>query len=250
MAYTGLGNGFEITGANYIDRRIVLTKAEMLTAEDDYFLPDLYFAYCPDDNLWYFYSVDNEENPETGKYKPMPAGLVNDVLVNGESVVIDKIAHVDTIEDVKVDGSSVVEDHIANIDLSDKQDKLTQGQYIKIENDVISVDGIEPLKEAYGIKIDPEGNVSIDTEVVPEKTELPTKLSDLDNDLDFIDKTVLDFENYYLKNETYTQQEVNDLISQISGGVTLRVVADLPEVGEANVIYLVRRTIDSNIYDQ
>lgn len=97
MAYTSLANGFEITGANYIDKRLVLTKTEMLTAEDDYFLPDIYFAFCPDDNQWYAYNIDNDIDTETGKYRVLPSGLVDDVLVNGESVVVDKIAYVDTI---------------------------------------------------------------------------------------------------------------------------------------------------------
>ena len=180
----------------------------------------------------------------------MPAGLVDDVLVNDVSVVEDKIAKVEVIDDVKVDGQSVVSDHIANIDLSEKQDKLTAGDKIKIDNNVISVEGLKDYEPGYGIIITSEGTVKIDNEVVPEKTDMPEKVSDLVNDLNFIDKSVVNLENYYLKQETYTQQEINDLISAISGGIELEVVAVLPLTGESNKIYLVRREVGSNIYDQ
>lgn len=247
-SYLPMEPGFEIGSDSYIDKRIVLTKEQMITAEDDYFLPDTYFAFCLDDNSWYVYNINNEEAPATGKYRLMPNGLVDDVVVNGVSVVEDKVATLNVIEDVKVDGASVVEDNIANIDGLQKQ--LTAGQNIKIENDIISVEGLKDPKEGYGIKVGEDGTVSIDTTVVPELASLPTKTSDLQNDSGFIDKAVLNLENYYLKNETYTQQEVNDLISSISGGVTLEVVATLPIVGETNKIYLQRRAIDSNVYDQ
>ena len=48
-SYLPMEPGFDIGSDSYIDKRIVLTKAEMLTAEDDYFLPDMYFAFCPED---------------------------------------------------------------------------------------------------------------------------------------------------------------------------------------------------------
>ena len=41
----------------------------------------------------------------------------------------------------------------------------------------------------------------------------PTKLSDFDNDEGFIDKTVDNLDNYYKKDETYTQSEVNSALS-------------------------------------
>lgn len=45
------------------------------------------------------------------------------------------------VNDVKVDGVSVVSNGIANIDLSEKQDKLTAGSNITIEGNVISATG-------------------------------------------------------------------------------------------------------------
>lgn len=246
--------GFTVEAYEPIDNRLILTKEQMKTAHEDMSLPDNYFAFCIDDNSWYEYSYAREEagdlDPETGYYRLVPSGLVNDVLVNGVSVVEDKIAKVEVIDDVKVDGSSVVEDGVANIDLSDKQDKLTAGDKIKIENNVISVEGIKQLQEGYGIIVTSEGSIAIDTEVVMEKSEMPENVSELYNDAGYITDAVLTLENYYLKEFTYNKDEVNSLLASLGSGLKLEVVAVLPVTGDDKTIYLVRRTIDSNIYDQ
>ena len=43
---------------------------------------------------------------------------------------------------------------------------------------------------------------------------VPTKVSELTNDANYIDKTVNNLENYYSKSETYTQTEVNTLLDK------------------------------------
>ena len=68
MAYTKFRNGFELSTAAAIDKRIYLSKAEMLTAEEVYRLPDVYFCICTDDGKFYLYNKDNTPNEETGKY--------------------------------------------------------------------------------------------------------------------------------------------------------------------------------------
>ena len=70
------------------------------------------------------------------------------------------------------------------------------------------------------------------------KPTIPTKTSDLTNDSNFITNTVNDLTNYYLKSETYTQSEVNNLIGQIKT-ISIEVVDTLPTTGEDNKIYLV-----------
>lgn len=80
----------------------------------------------------------------------------------------------------------------------------------------------------------------------------PTKVSDFANDAGFIDNTVNNLTNYYLKSETYTQAEVQALISAI---VTLHieVVQTLPTTGiSRTTIYLVPKTTaqTSNVYDE
>lgn len=78
-----------------------------------------------------------------------------------------------------------------------------------------------------------------------------TKTSELVNDSGFITNATNDLVNYYLKSETYTKQEVQNLISQITS-VRLEVVNALPETGESNVIYLVPSAVSqtNDSYDE
>lgn len=80
---------------------------------------------------------------------------------------------------------------------------------------------------------------------------VPTKLSDLNNDEGFIDNTVANLANYYLKTETYSRTEVNELIGDIAT-IQISVVESLPSTGESNVIYLVAKTTSEarNVYDE
>lgn len=71
MAYTRFRNGFDIVTNSAVDKRVYLTKAEMVTAEDNFALPDVYFAICPDDGKLYIYNKANEASETTGKFKPV-----------------------------------------------------------------------------------------------------------------------------------------------------------------------------------
>ena len=54
--------------------------------------------------------------------------------------------------------------------------------------------------------------------------------------LTLITSAVSNLQNYYLKTETYTKQEVEDLIGS-TVGVTIEIVEQLPTEGQSNVIY-------------
>ena len=75
MAYTRFRNGLDITTTAAVDKRIYLTKAEMLTAEDTFNLPDVYFAVCPEDGKLYLYNVNNVASAETGKFKQIESTI-------------------------------------------------------------------------------------------------------------------------------------------------------------------------------
>lgn len=80
--------------------------------------------------------------------------------------------------------------------------------------------------------------------------DIPTKTSDLANDSGFITNAVNDLINYYLKNETYSKNEVNTLVNNITK-VTISVVDTLPTTGESNIIYFVAKTGSTNdVYDE
>ena len=81
---------------------------------------------------------------------------------------------------------------------------------------------------------------------------VPVKLSELTNDENFIDNTVANLVNYYTKTETYTKEEVNGLIGNIST-IDIQIVEALPEADiSTTTIYMVRRTSGKNkdIYDE
>ena len=66
--------------------------------------------------------------------------------------------------------------------------------------------------------------------------------------LTLITSAVSNLQNYYLKTETYTKQEVEDLIGQ-TVGVTIEIVEQLPTEGQSNVIYFLP-TETEGVYSQ
>lgn len=89
------------------------------------------------------------------------------------------------------------------------------------------------------------------THTKSEITDFPTKLSAFNNDQGFIDNTVNNLANYYLKSDTYTKTEVTNLINAIQQG-RFEVVSSLPATGTPNVIYLLPKSTaqTSNVYDE
>lgn len=61
-------SGFQITSSEPVDRRLVLTKAEMTTLRDDR-MPDLYFTLCSDDSQIYIYNKAKEADTASGKFE-------------------------------------------------------------------------------------------------------------------------------------------------------------------------------------
>lgn len=69
----------------------------------------------------------------------------------------------------------------------------------------------------------------------------PTKLSDFVNDVGFITNTVDNLLNYY------TSQQIDEKLTHIASQ-TIKIVDQLPETGEANVLYLYKE--NDTIYSQ
>ena len=80
-------------------------------------------------------------------------------------------------------------------------------------------------------------------------TDIPVNLSAFNNDSDFITNTVSNLVNYYTKSDTYTQAEVNQLVSNINK-LTSKIVDELPTTDiSPSTIYLIKQP-DSNVYMQ
>lgn len=125
---------------------------------------------------------------------------------------------------------------------------------IKVYNLPVATDTtLGGIKVGEGLTITAEGVLSA---VLAELdwnniTNKPTKLSEFINDEGFVDSTVENLANYYTKNQTYTQAQVNELVGQLSG-ISISVVDTLPTTGQSNIIYLVPKSGASgtNIYTE
>lgn len=79
---------------------------------------------------------------------------------------------------------------------------------------------------------------------------IPTNLSELNNDENYIKNTAENLTNYYKKTETYSQTEVNTLLANINK-LTSKIVTELPseDISE-NTIYLIEVEGQKNVYMQ
>lgn len=80
---------------------------------------------------------------------------------------------------------------------------------------------------------------------------IATKLSELENDKGFVDNTVANLENYYLKTETYSKDELDDKLSLVPR-FSVQVVTSLPvENISDTTVYLVPANEDEdNLYTE
>lgn len=120
---------------------------------------------------------------------------------------------------------------------------------------IASANVLGGVKVGEGLSIDSNGVLSatklasVDWDGVTNK---PTKLSEFENDEIFIDNTVSNLTNYYLKAETYTKNEITSLLSTIST-MNIEKVSVLPSVNiSSSTIYLVPKTNAQlqNVYDE
>ncbi len=93
-------------------------------------------------------------------------------------------------------------------------------------------------------------DVLIGTDADGNIAEMEAKTSSLTNDSGFITRLVSDLEHYYKKSETYTQDEVNALVSAIPK-FTISVVSALPTSNiSATTVYLVGGGSSGDLYTE
>ena len=68
-----VGFSFVRKSANPIDATLVLTKAQMVSIDDN-LMPEVYFAACKDDKKLYIYDNSATPSTETGKFKKLEGG--------------------------------------------------------------------------------------------------------------------------------------------------------------------------------
>ncbi|MBO7732748.1 MAG: hypothetical protein J6S67_09355 [Methanobrevibacter sp.] len=157
-------------------------------------------------------------------------------------------------------------------DLENDSDFVSDDDYVHTDNnyDDTAKNAVDALGTASTYDVPESGNASNSQVVKGDDTRLtdnrnpnphthskadiidfPTNVSAFNNDSGFITNTVNNLANYYLKSETYTRAEVEQLIAAIKQG-KFEIVAELPASGDTNVIYLVPKSTaqTSNSYDE
>lgn len=68
-----------------------------------------------------------------------------------------------------------------------------------------------------------------------------TKVSELENDEEFIKATTINLTNYFLKTETYSKSQIDDLLRNVGAGLSVKIVTELPTGEEISgtTIYLI-----------
>lgn len=100
-------------------------------------------------------------------------------------------------------------------------------------------DKVDTLTEINGHPL--TENVELTAEDVgamPSGTPIPSKLSEMVNDAGFVTADTQSLKNYYLKDDTYTKTEVNNLYSTVSIP-QYKAVDALPSTGKAGYIYII-----------
>ena len=120
-----------------------------------------------------------------------------------------------------------INERIDNLDLKGKDGKDGKDGINGIDGD----DGHTPVK-----------GVDYFTPEDIEDLNIPVKLSQMENDTYFIDRFVTNLKNYYPK------ETIDEIIGSL-GHLTITVFDELPEVGIANVLYLLT-TRTTHVYDQ
>lgn len=149
--------GFEVQSKQPIDSRILLTKEQMLSINDN-IMPVKYFVICVDDGKLYLYDKNRPTDPEVGRFKEVTADISGDI--------------------------STIEGQIEalNTEIADKQDKFVPGKGIElvqdsqgnlvlnsiIDPDELAVEIPAALRatlsgqdEVSGLEVDEDGNISV-----------------------------------------------------------------------------------------
>lgn len=160
---------------------------------------------------------------------------------------VEKVDDVATVTITKKDGT-VKEVEMPKYDDTDLKRRMQDVEENKANSDEVPRK-LSELENDEGFLVEHQSLAGYATEnwVENKKYAKKTELPDVS---EFITKTVNNLTNYYIKTDTYTKQEVNDLIGQIQSASIL-VVEALPEVGKTNVIYFVpKEGVPGDIYNE
>lgn len=183
-----------------------------------------------------YYTKTETENVIEEKLEPVETKLET----------IEEGAEVNNIKSISVNDTEVVPDEDKNVNIvvpTKVSDIENDSEFItKNVDDLVNyydTDTVDVIVSGIGQDIDKKQdeiteNNKLDYSLLD---NAPTKVSDFENDSEFITNTVGNLVNYYKKSETYTQQEINNLIAAVES-FKIKVVDELPETDiDTHAIY-------------
>lgn len=232
MAGVSILNNWNYKGSKPdFDRQQFATFEEMAAFREDY-LPEIYEAYCLEDHNKYRFKKTNSVDPKIGKWRIVTEGGITELptasatekgavkigerlTMTGEVLSADKQTDENFTKELK--------DKLTAIDMDTKVDKV-DGKGLST-NDLTN-----ELKEQYdkaqeNVQSDWDQANQVADDYIKNK---PTKVSDFDNDAEFITKAVSDLENYYAKSKVYSKDEIDALLQAINQ-FNVYLVEELPE---------------------
>lgn len=237
-----------------VARQEFLTIADMAAFREDY-LPDFYRCYCKEDGNEYKYKRTNDVDPVLGKWRLVTEGGISDLptasaTTKGGVKIGDGLKMTGEVLSAEVQSdenfTTELKEKLEDIDMSTKVD-VEEGKGLSTN------DFTDELKAQYDKA---EENVQSDWEEEDDTLDSfikgkPTKLSDFENDPEFITKAVENLENYYKKSEIYTQAEINALLQAINQ-FNVYLVDVLPELDiDDHAIYFCKKEgAVSDFYEQ
>ena len=172
-------------------------------------------------------TVGGDLNADQGEFNTLRVGKII-----GEVVYQDDVETCDSLSDFPQPGNE------NKLYFSKKENKLYSWKsesYISISTELGEIEGTAYPGDKGKKNSDDIADLRAEMDALP---DIPTKVSDLNNDSGFITKAVSDLTNYYTKPQTYTREEINQKIAAIKTA-SFEVVDTLPASGEENIIYLV-----------
>ena len=160
-------------------------------------------------------------------------------LSDGNIINAGQIKTVSMVDNtLSLESANPVENRVITSALNDKVNKVS-GKQLSTE-DFTTAEKNKLANIENGAQVNTLENLIINGE---EATIVDKKIA-----LNIITSAVSNLQNYYLKSETYTKTEVEELIGS-TVGVTIEIVQQLPTVGQTNVIYFLP-TETTNVYSQ
>ena len=134
--------GFNVGSPLPIDGRILLSRAEMASINDD-IMPDKYFCICEEDGLIYLYDKTAEVDPENGRFKKAApektSDLVNDGNGEATSEGYDQFDTVSSVEGKLSDLESQIYNDLANDYVNNEELETALSPYSKTINTAYSI---------------------------------------------------------------------------------------------------------------